>query len=470
MKFRIMGLCCALLLSGCAFPTHVQRFGVEYNEALASMANEQTMLNILRASKGMPTHFTSVSRFTGTLSMKATGSMNGQLRGSGITRSETTGSSLSTATTAGTSLAPTGLTTNNSVLTTPASSSSIVNGIAEGVDVYTPQIGGELNSGTAFDVQVFDQQKFYQGILSAVPFSTVEMLINQGFEADLVANLLIARIDLYREDPTVKDKKIGEAIASIRNDASDRARFQAIIDCNALDVADMRGSATKIAPISRLDLSTAAGKDRITLEQLALFDGEKFGLSDPEGISADGKTDATVYVVKPGAKSRVPKLVMRSCNGVPQPASALSTPADYQAEAEYLGDSYAMVGTNVNGVFEKQRTKVVVELVFRSPEAVLRAVGEMVRHQGLPATPTLAVCADGTTNCAGAQKMRVPLFQLAQKRDRSALLAVRFMDQDYSIPESGFRSMQIVTIIQQLINLQKESSERALSIPVRAVP
>lgn len=86
------------------------------------------------------------------------------------------------------------------------------------------------------------------------------------------------------------------------------------------------------------------------------------------------------------------------------------------------------------------------------------------------ATPTLAVCADGTTNCAGAQKMRVPLFQLAQKRDRSALLAVRFMDQDYSIPESGFRSMQIVTIIQQLINLQKESSERALSIPVRAVP
>ena len=99
------------------------------------------------------------------------------------------------------------------------------------------------------------------------------------------------------------------------------------------------------------------------------------------------------------------------------------------------------VGTVVNGVAERQRTKVVVELVFRSPEAVLRAVGEMVRHQGLLATPTLAVCADGTANCTGRQKQRVALFQVAKKRDRSALLAVRFMDQDYSIPESEFRSM-----------------------------
>jgi len=148
----------------------------------------------------------------------------------------------------------------------------------------------------------------------------------------------------------------------------------------------------------------------------------------------------------------------------------LAAPSEYQAEAQYLGDNYALVGTVVNGVAERQRTKVVVELVCRSPEAVLRAVGEMVRHQGLLATPTLAVCADGTANCTGRQKQRVALFQVAKKRDRSALLAVRFMDQDYSIPESEFRSMQIVTIIQQLINLQKESSERALSIPVRAVP
>ena len=44
------------------------------------------------------------------------------------------------------------------------------------------------------------------------------------------------------------------------------------------------------------------------------------------------------------------------------------------------------------------------------------------------------------------------------------------MGADYSVPAGGFRSMQVISIIQQLVNLQKESSERALSIPVRAVP
>ena len=260
-------------------------------------------------------------------------------------------------------------------MTTPGTSNSLVEAVAEGVDLYTPQIGGELNSGTAFDVQVFDQQKFYQGILGAVPFATVEMLINQGFEPDLVASLLIARADVYVEDPKTKGKKMGDAVASIRNDASDRARFQRLIDCNALDVAEQRAPATLIAPISRLDVGTTAAKDRMTLEQLALLDGEKLALSEAAGISADGSTDATVYVVRPGAKSRVPRLVARSCSGM----LPVQVPGAYQAEAVYTGGGNALIGTIVNGRASAVPTPVVVELVFRSPEAVLRAVGEMVR-------------------------------------------------------------------------------------------
>jgi hypothetical protein len=451
-----------LILSGCAFPTHVQRFGVEYNEALASMANEQTLLNILRASKGMPTHFTSVSRFTGTLSMRASSSLNGQLRGSGVTRTDTTGNSLSTATSAGTSAAPAGLTTNSSVVTTPSSTASLVEAVAEGVDVYTPQIGGELNSGTNFDVQVFDQQKFYQGILSAVPFSTVEMLINQGFEPDLVANLLIARVDFYRQDPETKGKT-GDPVASYRNDASDRARFQELIDCNQLDVIESRGPATKLAPISRLELGTVAGKERLTLEQLTLFDGDKFALSGNDGISADGSTDRTVYVVKPGGKSRIPRLIGRSCVKTARLKRG-------SFEGVYLNDGTALASQDANENARTVGIPVVLEVVFRSPEAVLRAVGEMVRLQGHPMAPTLAVCPDGTTECEGSKKHRERIFEVVPSTNRSDLVAARFMNADYSVPANGFRSMQVISIIQQLINLQKESSERALSIPVRAVP
>ena len=457
----------AILISGCAFRPQVQRFGVEYNEALASMANEQTVLNVLRASKGMPTHFTSVSRFTGTLSMRASGSMNGQIRGSGVTTTGSSGTSLSTATTAGTTAAPGGLTTTSSVVTTPGSTASLVGAVAEGVDLYTPQIGGELSSGTAFDVQVFDQQKFYQGILSSVPVQTVEMLINQGFEPDLIAHLLIARVDFYEVDPANPGKKRGNAKASYRNDYADRVRFQRLIDCNALEVTEAGAAPTKIVPISRLEVGTAAGSKRLTLEQLALFDGEKFALSHPEGISPDGKTDESVYVVKPGGKHRAPRLRARSCEGL----DVFSGSGASSGEAEYTGDQVALIGARKeNGIYEAVPTPVITEMVFRSPEGVLRAVGDLVRRQGDTTLSKLGICPDGSAICEGGKKQRVSIFDLAQRRDRSALIEVRFMGADYSIPQHGFRSMQVISIIQQLINLQKESSERALSIPVRAVP
>ncbi|CAE1311882.1 unnamed protein product [Acanthosepion pharaonis] len=82
-------------------------------------------------------------------------------------------------------------------------------------------------------------------------------------------------------------------------------------------------------------------------------------------------------------------------------------------------------------------------------EAVLRAVGEMVRHRGLLAIPTLAVCADGDGQLHRQAEAKSCAVSSREEGDRSALLAVRFMDRDYSIPESEFRSMQIVTIIQQ---------------------
>ncbi|WP_353470157.1 hypothetical protein [Sphingomonas faeni] len=341
------------------------------------------------------------------------------------------------------------------------------------MDLYTPQVGGELNSGTAFDVQVFDQQKFYQGILSGVKFSTVEMLMNQGFEADLIANLLIARVDFYEKDAATKGK-IGDAVASYRNDASDRVRFQNLVDCNALDVAETRSPDTKIAPVSRLELNKDAARGRVSLADLALFDGGKFGLSGGQGISPDGSTDSKVFVVKPGTTSRIPRLIGRSC---PTP-SAPRTPGGIAFEGVYLNNEKAYVGKpDAHGVMAAVPTDVIMEITFRSPEAVIRAVGDIVRLRPpvasstvSPRLPRLAVCSDGGTLCKAVAKHYEPVFEIEAVRDRAALLSTRFMNTDYSVPARSFRSMQVISIIEQLINLQKESSENALSIPVRAVP
>ena len=41
--------CMSTAVSGCALPREVQHIGVEYNTAVAGMANELTLLNIVRA-------------------------------------------------------------------------------------------------------------------------------------------------------------------------------------------------------------------------------------------------------------------------------------------------------------------------------------------------------------------------------------------------------------------------------------
>lgn len=84
MRFLAILAACPLV-GACAFPTTVQRSGVEYNSALAEMNNEQTLLNILRAKDGMSTHFKSVSQFRGNINLTVGGRFNAQVRGAGLT-------------------------------------------------------------------------------------------------------------------------------------------------------------------------------------------------------------------------------------------------------------------------------------------------------------------------------------------------------------------------------------------------
>jgi hypothetical protein len=69
------GVAAAFLLGGCAMTGTVQRMGVEYNTAIAGIANSVTLLNIVRAEHDMPLHYTSVSKMTGTVTVKATTSI-----------------------------------------------------------------------------------------------------------------------------------------------------------------------------------------------------------------------------------------------------------------------------------------------------------------------------------------------------------------------------------------------------------
>ena len=55
----------AALLGGCAFSPQLSQVAVDHNRMVAKSADELTLLNIVRASRRFPLHFTAVTEVNG---------------------------------------------------------------------------------------------------------------------------------------------------------------------------------------------------------------------------------------------------------------------------------------------------------------------------------------------------------------------------------------------------------------------
>jgi hypothetical protein len=234
---RVWAFLGSLIVGGCALQGVVQRQTVEYNAAAAAMADQLTLLNIVRAEEHMPIFYTSIGRLSGSIQVTASGGFNAQIKTaaptdtSTLTNANTTGTAVSSMT--GTSTTPSsiqtavgpgaatttttttgGTTTTSSTTTAPvaAAGTTITNllshAVTSGGDVYTPSVGGQVVSGPSFDIQILDTQQFYQGVLQEVPFSTVETFINQGIDDRLLIRLLIERIE-FRLQEDLKEQLAG---------------------------------------------------------------------------------------------------------------------------------------------------------------------------------------------------------------------------------------------------------------------
>lgn len=107
----------AAAVSGCAFKPQVTHMAVEYNEFVAQATNRQTVINILRARDREPLHFTSFTQVHGTAQMEGSASLEAAFGGTAVERSPATAPATDFAvakkTAAGTSLTPSlGITVN----------------------------------------------------------------------------------------------------------------------------------------------------------------------------------------------------------------------------------------------------------------------------------------------------------------------------------------------------------------------
>jgi hypothetical protein len=435
-----------LLLHACAFPTAMRRMSVDYNTVVSSTANELTLLNIVRARDELPLHYTSFNRMTGTFTTRANASLNVPLRGSS--------SLLTTRSTE--QVAPAGTTTTDETS----------NAVTEGLEVYTPSITGEVSSTPLFEINILDSQTFYQGILSAVPFATIENFVNQGLDNELMMHLFIDRIDFRVRDETAPVSK-GTLIWTLRNRVGDQshATFRLMARCLQIGGASNRRSPRDLIPLTRLTRNPDGSTVRLRLEDVPVLSGERFDLS--RAVPEHPRDDNRVMLQRLSPPARVPtlqsecdwqteeqqRLAQRlASEGRVRLVSILSEPTSGDAETQGAakleagpaGSRY-FVGTDV-------------EITFRSTEGVIRHIGEYLR--AVRSDPSKAYVVDNR-----------PLFELEAGNVRNALASTRLNGERYSIADSdnGRRGMAVIAIIQQLINLHKSSADRPATLPVQVL-
>ena len=448
---RFSALMMVSLLSGCAVPKTVQRIGVGYNNAVADLSNELTLLNVIRAKDGFPLHYTSVSRLTGSLTMRLSGGLNAQLKQDAVTNTNTT--SATTAATGTTSVV------------------SAVQALVEGGNVYTPSIGGEVSTSPSFDVIVNDSKEFYQGISTSMNALTLNSLLEQSFDSREVLSLAIAKVDFrLKSRSRYYVGEAGSIVSSIKNDGTvDGDQLGVLFSCYAFTTETQKASPVSLAPVSRVTQQDARGP-RISIQELAMLDGTALDLSGKIGTDARG--DDRVEIVRPGQSSTVGRFTWIESISPSCPLKATlfldhkqiipaKLPASPPANRVFAGEGKMLVTASDSNLEAPVLTLVNVDIsmTIRSPDAVVRFVGECLRK--LKAGSVLICKVGGVT-----------LFELREGSGSGADISANLNGRRYHVASStpaGLASLRTLSLIQRLINLHKSSTDKAVTQAVRVV-
>jgi hypothetical protein len=474
----------ALFASSCALPSVVQRQTVEYNTAAAAMANQLALMNIIRAEQHLPIFYTSISRLSGSTVVTASGGFNAAIKTASPTDTESLTNAPATtigSTTTTPAAAPAGAVNSvaavNSVTTTVTNLAS--HAVTSGGNLYTPSIGGQVVSGPSFDINILDTQQFYQGVLAEVPFSTIELFLNQGFENQLLMRLLIERIEYRRHDTGEYDHTSYNVPYG-----SEANQFLNDIACFKL-IGDSPTKPAPIAPISRVTSAEDGQTKSLSLKDLAMLDGQKFTLarkvgtefrSDDVFIPSTTGSDSEIYIARPPPDKRLPRLLRTKSCVAPRLLKGDGTAVAVSEEAiRAITDLLSSVNSNLLQLnaraaatitFKSNPLQVAPEgtpldaiIYFRSPEGLIRFLGNYLAK--FKSAPT-SVYALGSG----------PLFSVVEGHASSALVSTVVSGETYSIAKHGNAetNMTVLALVEELVNLQKSATDRPVTVPVHVLP
>jgi hypothetical protein len=405
-----------LALAGCAFPNQLQRIAVDQNQVVASTADSLTLLNILRASKWRPVHFTSISRISGNVDLDARGSVGGGIAISG-------GDDIS--------LAP---------------------GASVGV-----------STRPSFDMTVHDSQEFQRGIMQPISAEIINYYLHTGWRSDLLTYLLVERIDFVAEDNvTIGDRiyKAGEAVETLQNDPSDAAaaaQFHEFVACYTLSASQRPGSTLPIKPL--------AGLAPVGLGDLAILDGKTFDLGNgPGAADTDLNRDWVVRKTAGGEAVGLSRTTNGACSAQSLTlidGNSLSGQSEPAIASIYPRKTRTFM-VKIAGPAVQVRTS--IDITFRSVDGVIYFLGEYIR-----ATPETRASYAIPRTVNGTQSIE-PLLLIEPGRGGPHDLSAQLDGVASHVPaDCRCRSFQVIALIEQLFNLHKTGSAAPLSTAVRVV-
>jgi hypothetical protein len=522
MKPRSLTLLLVILAGGCAMQGTLQRESVEYNSALSGMADQLTLLNIIRAKDDMPIYYTTVSRITGQIVVTTAGGFNATLKtasptnttastnaianNTGTTTTNMTGTSGSVAnattrmsgssgsttsgmspTTAHGTTSSTGTSVTNTTGTTTALTSATATmvtdtvtematrAVTSGGNLFVPSLSGQLVSGPTFDINILDTQAFYNGILTEIPFSIVDNYIDQDYNNQLLMRLLVDRFEFRLTRPMEGYRHpAGTVVKTLRNvayspNSTDEAKnFADESACFILMGVTVMPPIKTIVPLSRVTMGGDGKVQPLKIQDLAAFDGSKLDIDN--SITNDPNLDSYVQIVRPTAPKRVPTIeVKEQCPFAKRNDDTTDTEKMHDAiPATPPADAILVKRGNAKVLYAKvlddsgsRDVDVPVDVfpVFRSPEGVIKFVGQYLYFSELYPSRTYRL---------GLQ----PLFSIREGHSSTAVVSAEVLGKHYYIADDKNRrlNMQVVALIEQLVNLQKSATERPTVLPVQVVP
>jgi|GEM_PF-1846667 len=439
----LAGATVVLLLVGCSLRKPLAYHAVEYNRVVEEAHNRMLLLNIVRASERRPMYFTAIGSITADLSYTASSG--------GLTFTHVGGSS------------------------------------ADTTELGLPTLAVTANPTAT--VAVLDTQDFVRGTLAPVDLETVRYYLTQGWKPDLLSYLLVERVEVQSKPPLPP--------TVLENDPESQEDFQRFSSFVGL----LRTVTCAFEEISEEALVGQADTTP-TYEDLMKAQAEGFKIRLKPQDPASQQEDTSDEDEQKPKQEEEPKVVYQ----VLKETKSL----ELLCKQRFAGSQAKTLAFRLRGesggsetIDREDKDKIVVDITLRSPQGILYYLGEVLRvwndetraGEGPSRIPLIlsnrakthasevVPCPGSHGSSANDDTVCVPLFMARERSPRCAesQVGIQYEGRSYIVPKApegstscedgccSGRSMQALTLVSQLLALQKKGEDLPGVTLVRSV-